>query len=70
MITSVSKMVKDCITVTIADDNELVQAIYRMRQPSELLKSYQVIELMPSEQMSEALKKSKQLIEGDTTVKN
>jgi hypothetical protein len=38
--------------------------------PPGLLNSYQVIELMPSEQMSEALKKSKQLIEGDTTVNN
>ena len=39
-----------------------------MRLPSGLLASYQVIELMPSEQMSEALKRSKKLIEGDTTV--
>ena len=61
---------KNYITVTIPDDNELIQAIYLMRLPSGLLKSYEVIELMPSEQMSEALKKSKQLIEGDTTVKN
>ena len=61
---------KNYITVTIPNDNELIQAIYLMRLPSGLLNSYQVIELMPSEQMSEALKKSKQLIEGDTTVKN
>jgi hypothetical protein len=61
---------KNYITVTIPNDNELIQAIYLMRLPSGLLKSYQVIELMPSEQMSKALKKSKQLIESDTTVKN
>lgn len=61
---------KNYITVTIPGDNELIQAIYLMRLPSGLLNSYQVIELMPSEQMSEALKKSKQLIEGDTTVNN
>jgi hypothetical protein len=61
---------KNYITVTIPNDNELIQAIYLMRLPSGLLKSYQVIELMPSEQMSKALKKSKELIESDTTVKN
>ena len=61
---------KNYITVTIPNDNELIQAIYLMRLPSGLLNSYQVIELMPSVQMSEALKKSKQLIEGDTTVNN
>ena len=61
---------KNYITVTIPDDNELVQAIYLMRLPSGLLKSYEVIELMPSEQMSEALIRSKQLIDGDTTVNN
>jgi uncharacterized protein with GYD domain len=60
---------KNYITVTIPNDNELIQAIYLMRLPSGLLTSYEVIELMPSEQMSEALKKSKQLIEGDATVK-
>ena len=60
---------KNYITVTIPDDNELIQAIYLMRLPSGLLKSYEVIELMPSEQMSAALKRSKKLIEGDTTVK-
>lgn len=61
---------RNYITVTIPDDNELVQAIYLMRMPSGMLDSYRVIELMPSDQMSEALKKSKQLIEGDTTVGN
>ena len=60
---------KNYITVTIPDDNELIQAIYLMRLPSGLLKSYEVIELMPSEQMSAALKRSKTLIEDDTTVK-
>ena len=60
---------KNYITVTIPDDNELIQAIYLMRLPSGLLRSYQVIELMPSEQMSEALKRSKKLIENDATVK-
>ena len=61
---------KNYITVTIPNDNELIQAIYLMRLPSGLLNSYQVIELMPSEQMSKALKPSKQLIEGATTVKH
>lgn len=59
---------KNYITVTLPDDNELIQAVYLMRLPSGMLASYQVIELMPSEQMSEALKRSKKLIEGDTTV--
>lgn len=56
------------ITVTIPNDNELIQAIYLMRLPSGMLNSYKVIELMPSDQMSEALKRSKILIDGDTTV--
>lgn len=60
---------KNYITVTIPNDNELIQAIYLMRLPSGLLTSYKVIELMPSDQMSEALKRSKKLIEGDTTVR-
>ena len=60
---------KNYITVTIPDDNELIQAIYLMRLPSGMLNSYKVIELMPSEQMTEALKRSKKLIEGDKTVK-
>lgn len=59
---------KNYITVTIPDDNELIQAIYLMRLPSGMLKSYNIIELMPSEQMSNALKRSKQLIESDKTV--
>ena len=60
---------KNYITVTIPDDNELVQAIYLMRLPSGLLNSYRVIEMMPSEQMSEALKRSRALLEKDTTIK-
>lgn len=60
---------KNYITVTIPDDNELIQAIYLMRLPSGMLNSYNVIELMPSEQMSEALKRSKKLLEGDTSIK-
>ena len=59
---------KNYITVTLPNDNELIQAVYLMRLPSGMLASYEVIELMPSEQMSEALKRSKGLIEGDTTV--
>jgi len=34
-----------------------------------MLNSYQVIELMPSEQMTNALKKARALIESDNTVK-
>ena len=60
---------KNYITVIIPNDNELIQAIYLMRLPSGMLNSYKVIELMPSDQMSEALKRSKKLIEGDSTVK-
>jgi hypothetical protein len=56
--------------VQLPDDNEIIQAIYLMRLPSGLLTSYEVVELMPSEQMSEALRKAKQLIESDQTVKN
>lgn len=61
---------KNYITVTIPDDNELIQAIYLMRLPSGLLSSYQIIELMPSDKMSSALKRSKELIDADKTVKN
>ena len=59
---------KNYITVTIPNDNELIQAIYLMRLPSGLLNSYKVIELMPSDQMSDALKRSKKLIVNDSTV--
>ena len=44
--------IKNYIRVTIPNDNELIQASYLMRLPSELLKSYQVIELMESKKMS------------------
>ncbi len=59
---------KNYITVTIPNDNELIQAIYLMRLPSGLLTSYEVIELMPSDQMTNALKRSAELIAGDKTV--
>lgn len=59
---------KNYITVTIPNDNELIQAIYLMRLPSGLLKSYQMIELMPSEQMSKVLNRSAKLIATDKTV--
>jgi len=61
---------KNYSTVQLPNDNELIQAIYLMRLPSGLLNSYKIIELMPSEQMSKALKKSQSLIENDTSVKN
>jgi len=60
---------KNYITVKIPNDNELIQAIYLMRLPSGLLSAYEVIELMPSEQMTRALKKAKALIQADQTVK-
>ena len=60
---------KNYIIVTIPNDNELIQAIYLMRLPTGLLNAYEVIELMPSDQMSAALKKSKALINADKTVK-
>ena len=53
---------KNYITVQLPDDNEVIQAVYLMRLPSGLLNSYQVIELMPSDQMSAALKKSKEFL--------
>lgn len=54
---------KNYIICELPNDNELIQAVYLMRLPSGLLDSYQIKELMPSEQMSAALKKSKELIE-------
>jgi len=59
---------KNYITVTIPNDNELIQAIYLMRLPSGMLTSYQVIELMPSDQMVKALIRSKELMEADTSI--
>jgi uncharacterized protein with GYD domain len=54
---------KNYITVQLPNDNEVIQAVYLMRLPSGLLNSYQVIELMPSAQMSAALKRSKEFIQ-------
>ena len=54
---------KNYITVQLPDDNEVIQAVYLMRLPSGLLESYEVIELMPSDQMTNALKRSKEYIE-------
>jgi uncharacterized protein with GYD domain len=52
---------KTYITVTLPDDNVLIQAVYLMRMPTGLLKSYSVVELMPSDQMADALRKSNEL---------
>ena len=54
---------KNYITVQLPDDNEVIQAVYLMRLPSGLLNAYQVIELMPSEQMSAALVRSREFLE-------
>ncbi len=54
---------KNYITVQLPNDNEIIQAVYLMRLPSGLLNSYQVIELMPSSQMSDALKRSAEFIQ-------
>jgi uncharacterized protein with GYD domain len=54
---------KNYIITELPDDNEVIQAVYLMRLPSGLLSSYEIIELMPSDQMSAALKKSKEFIE-------
>ncbi len=56
---------KNYITVQLPDDNEIIQAIYLMRLPTGLLKSYQVIELMPSARMSNALRRSREFIESE-----
>jgi uncharacterized protein with GYD domain len=53
---------KNYIMVQLPDDNEVIQAVYLMRLPSDLLNSYQMIELMPSSQMVNALKKSREFI--------
>jgi uncharacterized protein with GYD domain len=60
---------KNYIIVAMPNDNELIQAVYLMRMPSGLLNSYKIVELMPSDQMTGALKRSKALIQADTTVK-
>ena len=54
---------KNYITVTLPDDNEAIQAVYLMRLPTGLLNSYQIIELMPSDQMVRAIMKSREFIE-------
>ena len=59
---------KNYIICELPNDNELIQAVYLMRLPSGLLASYQIKELMPSEQMSKALIKSKELIEMEKRV--
>ncbi|MCO4820865.1 MAG: GYD domain-containing protein [Flavobacteriaceae bacterium] len=53
---------KNYIICELPNDNELIQAVYLMRLPSGLLASYQITELMPSDQMIKALEKSKELI--------
>jgi len=53
---------KNYIICELPNDNELIQAVYIMRLPSGLLESYEIKELMPSEQMTGALKKAKELI--------
>ncbi|MDM9631709.1 GYD domain-containing protein [Robiginitalea aurantiaca] len=54
---------KNYIICELPNDNELIQAVYVMRLPTGLLASYHIIELMPSDQMSKALVKSKELLE-------
>ena len=54
---------KNYIIVELPDDNEVVQAVYLMRLPTGLLNTYEVIELMPSEQMAAALKRSTEFIQ-------
>lgn len=67
---SVQQIKKSELVTKMPNDNELIQAVYLMRLPAGLLNSYQIIELMPSDQMSLALKKAQQLIRQDTTVGN
>ena len=54
---------KNYITVQLPNDNEVIQAVYLMRLPAGLLNSYEIVELMPSDQMSEALKRSQEFIQ-------
>ncbi len=53
---------KNYITVQLPDDNEVIQAVYLMRLPSGLLTSYRVTELMPSDQMAAALRRSAEFL--------
>ena len=54
---------KNYITVQLPNENEVIQAVYMMRLPAGLLNSYHIIELMPSDQMSEALKRSAEFVQ-------
>ncbi len=54
---------KNYIIAELPDDNEVIQAVYVMRLPTGLLNSYEVVELMPSAQMAEALKRSAEFIQ-------
>ena len=54
---------RNYITVTLPDDNEVIQAVYLMRMPTGLLNSYEVIELMTGEEMIGAMKLSNRFIE-------
>ena len=56
---------KNYITVQLPNENEVIQAVYMMRLPAGLLNSYHIIELMPSDQMSEALKRSAEFIQAE-----
>lgn len=60
---------KNYITATIPNNNELIQAIYLMRKPSGILESYQMIELMPSDQMEKAVELTNSLLATDKTLK-
>jgi uncharacterized protein with GYD domain len=53
---------KNYIIVRLPDDNTIIQAVYLMRKPSGLLDSYEVIELMSSADMVNALNKSKEFL--------
>jgi len=54
---------KNYITMRLPNDNEVIQAVYLMRLTPGVLKSYEVIELMPSSQMTRALEKVTEFIE-------
>jgi hypothetical protein len=54
---------KNYSTLQLPNDDEIIQAVNLMRLPSGLLNSYQVIELMPSSQVSGALKRCAKFIQ-------
>ena len=54
---------KNYIICQLPDDNEIIQAVYLMRLPSGLLDAYEMIELMPSDKMTGALKRSVEFME-------